>query len=275
MVRKAAAGPPAPQRCSVFRHDGHTIVHGDCTRLLDTVVDDRSVDLVFADPPYNIGKRFGTLVDRWPDDASYAAWCQGWLEVCLRKLKPAGSLYVMSSTQAMPYLDLFLRQRLHVLSRIVWTYDSSGVQATRRFGSLYEPILHCVVDPARYTFNAHDVAVEARTGAVRKLIDHRKRVPTVYGSTKVPGNAWYFARVRYQMGEYEQNPTQKPESLLQRIIRASSDPGDLVLDPFAGTFTTCAVARKLERRSIGIELSRAYVDIGLRRLGFDDTSGGA
>jgi adenine-specific DNA-methyltransferase len=160
-----------------------------------------------------------------------------------------------------------LRQRLHVLSRIVWHYDSSGVQAKKYFGSLYEPLLHCVKDAQRYTFNAQDIAVEARTGAVRKLIDYRKPEPALYKSMKVPGNAWYFARVRYRMDEYEEHPTQKPESLLERVILASSNPGDLVLDPFAGTFTTCAVAKKLFRRSLGIELNREYVKVGLRRLG--------
>jgi site-specific DNA-methyltransferase (adenine-specific) len=258
---------PLSDKGEVFESDGHTIIHGDTIALLNTAVPDGSVDLVFADPPYNIGKRFGAFADRWPDDDSYVEWCQQWLEVCAKKLKSTGSLYVMTSTQAMPYLDLFLRRRMHVLSRIVWHYDSSGVQARRYFGSLYEPIIHCVVDPAQYTFNAEHIAVEAKTGAVRRLIDYRKPTPTVYNSKKVPGNAWYFSRVRYRMDEYEDHPSQKPESLLERVILASSNPGDLVLDPFAGTFTTCAVAKRLGRRSIGIELNSDYVEIGLRRLG--------
>ena len=147
-----------------------TIYYGDClTALLD--VPDESVNLVFADPPYNIGKRFGEFKDVWPSDKEYAEWCYRWLELCIRKLKPTGSLYVMTSTQAMPYLDLWLRERLTILSRIVWHYDSSGVQAKKYFGSLYEPILFCVKDPKAYTFNADDIEVEAKTGAVRKLID--------------------------------------------------------------------------------------------------------
>ena len=167
----------------------------------------------------------------------------------------------------MPYLDLWLRDHLTVMSRIVWHYDSSGVQAKKYFGSLYEPILFAVKDPKHYTFNASDIEVEAKTGAVRKLIDYRKEVPTPYKTKKVPGNAWYFPRVRYRMSEYEEHPSQKPEALMERIIRASSNPGDLVLDPFAGTFTTCAVAQQLKRRSIGIEMHEEYIKIGLRRLG--------
>ncbi len=172
----------------------------------------------------------------------------------------------MSSTQGIPYIDLFLRERLNVLSRIVWHYDSSGVQARNYFGSLYEPILHCVKDKKNYTFNSEDVLIEAKTGAKRKLIDYRKARPQLYNSQKVPGNVWYFPRVRYRMPEYENHPSQKPESLLERIIRASSNPGNKVMDPFSGTFTTCAVAKRLGRKSIGIELQEEYFKIGLRRL---------
>ena len=190
------------------------ILWGDATEALATHVAPGSVDLVVADPPYNIGKRFGARRDRWPDDAAYVAWCAGWLDLCVRALAPHGTLYLMASTQSMPHLDLHLRTRLHVLSRIVWAYDSSGVQARRKFGSLYEPILHCVVDPRRYTFDAAAIRVEARTGAQRRLIDHRKPTPALYSAHKVPGNVWTIPRVRYRMPEYEDHPTQKPEALL-------------------------------------------------------------
>ena len=172
----------------------------------------------------------------------------------------------MAATQNMPYFDIYLRDKICILSRIIWSYDSSGVQAKRYYGSLYEPILFCVKNKQQYTFNADDILVEAKTGAKRKLIDYRKQVPTQYSSRKVPGNVWEFPRVRYRMEEYEEHPTQKPVALLERIVRASSNPGDLILDPFAGTFTTCFVAKKLGRQSIGIEIEEDYVKIGLRRL---------
>jgi adenine-specific DNA-methyltransferase len=172
----------------------------------------------------------------------------------------------MTSTQFMPFFDIYLRKSLTVLSRIVWYYDSSGVQAKQYYGSMYEPILFCVRDKNNYTFNSEDILVEAKTGAKRKLIDYRKNPPQIYNSMKVPGNVWEFARVRYRMDEYENHPTQKPIALLERIIKASSNPGDLVLDPFSGTFTTSFVAKELGRDSIGIELQEDYVKIGLRRL---------
>ena len=242
------------------------IYWGDAVEILDTEIEDCSIDLVFADPPYNIGKNFSGFPDKWQSEEAYAEWCYVWLALCIRKLKPTGTLFVMCSTQGMPYLDSFLRSRLHILSRIVWHYDSSGVQAKKYFGSLYEPILHCVKDRTHYTFNSDDILVEAKTGAKRKLIDHRKPIPQPYNTQKVPGNVWYFPRVRYRMAEYENHPSQKPERLMERIIKASSNPGDIVMDPFAGTFTTCAVAQRLGRNTIGIELQESYIKVGLRRL---------
>ena len=87
----------------------------------------------------------------------------------------------------------------------------------------------------KYTFNHQDVLVEAKTGAQRKLIDYRKNPPEPYNTKKVPGNVWEFNRVRFKMGEYENHTTQKPEALLERIIKASSNVGDIVLDPFSGS----------------------------------------
>lgn len=250
----------------ILGNNSHKIIFGDAMEALKTLPDN-SVDLIFADPPYNIGKNFNGKIEKWETEESYLIWCYEWLDLCVQKLKPNGSFYVMTATQYMPYFDIYLRKKLTILSRLVWSYDSSGVQAKKYYGSMYEPILFCVKDKNDYTFNTNDILVEAKTGAKRKLIDYRKTVPTVYNSEKVPGNVWEFSRVRYRMDEYENHPTQKPISLLERIIKASSCEGDLVLDPFSGTFTTCFVAKELGRNSIGIELQDEYVKIGLRRLG--------
>lgn len=249
-----------------FGDEDHKVFHGDALAALD-LVPAGSVNLIFADPPYNIGKRFGDFVDTWESDEAYANWCMTWLDKCIDKLTPNGSLYVMSSTQCIPHLDISLRKKLNILSRIVWSYDSSGVQAKNHFGSMYEPILFCVKNKDNYVFNNQDILVEAKTGSQRKLIDYRKAVPTPYNTTKVPGNVWEFPRVRYRMEEYEEHPTQKPEALLERVVLASSNPGDVIMDPFSGTFTTGAVAKRLNRKTISIELNIDYVGIGLRRLG--------
>lgn len=249
-----------------FSNENGRIFHGDALEVLQQISDE-SVDLLFVDPPYNIGKNFAGRKDKWKTDKDYLDWCYKWIDLCIKKVKPNGSIYLMTSTQFMPYFDLYVRDKLTILSRIVWSYDSSGVQAKSYFGSMYEPILFCVKNKNSYTFNSDEILVEAKTGSKRKLIDYRKNPPQPYKTEKVPGNVWAFTRVRYRMEEYENHPAQKPIALLERVIKASSNPGDTVLDPFCGTFTTCFVAQKLNRRFIGIEIQEEYLKIGLRRLG--------
>ena len=251
-------------KLKIYHNDEHKIIHGDVLKGLSELPSE-SIDLIFADPPYNIGKDFDGLVENWKEE-EFLEWCYTWLDECYRVLKPSGTFYLMNSTENMPFLDIWCRKKFFIRSRIVWSYDSSGVQAKKFFGSMYEPILMLVKDKNKYTFNSEDILVEAKTGAKRGLIDYRKNPPQPYNTMKVPGNVWEFSRVRFKMDEYENHPTQKPESLLERIIKASSNSGDLVLDPFSGSFTTSAVSKKLGRRSVGIEVNEEYVKIGLRRL---------
>lgn len=226
-----------------------------------------SVDLIFADEPYNIGKDFGNNYDSWDSTEDYINWNKEWISEAMRILKDSGTIYIMTATQFMPFIDVFMQSEYNVLSRIVWSYDSSGVQSKKMFGSLYEPILignKSSKNP--FTFNSEDILVEAKTGAKRKLMDYRKNPPRPYNTSKVPGNVWTFSRVRYRMKEYENHPTQKPEELLERVIKASSNTGDIIFDPFAGSFTTGAVARRLGRQNISIDMNEDYYKIGLRRL---------
>lgn len=247
------------------------VINGDCLSVLPLLADS-SVKLIFADPPYNIGKNFGNNVDEWDSVDDYISWCKTWIDQCMRVLKDDGTMYFMTATQYMALLDVYVSQKYNVLSRIIWSYDSSGVQSKKMFGSMYEPIL--MINKSKknpYTFNYEDILVEAKTGSKRQLIDYRKDPPQPYNTTKVPGNVWDFNRVRFKMDEYENHPTQKPESLLCRIIKASSNPGDIVLDPFSGSFTTSAVAVRLGRLAIGIELNHDYYEIGIRRSGISTT----
>lgn len=250
------------------KHSGNSMaILGDSLSILKTMKSN-SINLIFADAPYNIGKDFGNNRDKWDSTQDYIDWCKEWIDECLRILCDDGTMYFMAATQYMPYLDVFVSEKYNVLCRIVWTYDSSGVQSKKMYGSLYEPIL--MINRSKksnYIFNHEDILVEAKTGAKRKLIDYRKNPPQPYNTEKVPGNVWEFSRVRFKMDEYENHPTQKPESLLERIIKASSNKGDIVLDPFAGSFTTSAVAVKLGRIAIGIDMNEEYFEMGLRRTG--------
>lgn len=246
------------------------VILGNCLDNLNKIADN-SIDLIFADPPYNIGKDFGNNKDKWNSTFEYIDWCKLWIDECFRVLKNNGTFYFMTATQFMPYLDVYVSENYNVLSRIVWSYDSSGVQSKKMYGSLYEPILMCTKNKnSKYTFNYNDIMIEAKTGSQRKLIDYRKKIPAPYNTKKVPGNVWDFSRVRFKMEEYENHPTQKPEALLERIILASSNKGDIVLDPFSGSFTTSSVATKLGRKAIGIELNDEYYKIGIRRTGISN-----
>lgn len=247
-------------------HNGNSMaILGDSLEVLKTIKNN-SVTLIFADAPYNIGKDFGNNKDKWDSVYEYIEWCKLWIDECMRVLTDNGTMYFMTATQHMPYLDVYVSEKYNVLCRIVWTYDSSGVQSKKMYGSLYEPILMVnKSSKSKYIFNYEDILVEAKTGARRKLIDYRKDPPQPYSSEKVPGNVWEFSRVRFKMGEYENHPTQKPEALLERIIKASSNEGDVVLDPFSGSFTTSAVAVKLNRVAVGIDMNEEYFEMGLRR----------
>lgn len=247
---------------------------GDSLSVLKKMKD-RSVQLIFADAPYNIGKDFGNNSDKWESVQAYIEWCKLWIDECMRILSDNGTMYFMTATQHMPYLDVFASEKYNVLCRIIWSYDSSGVQSKKIYGSLYEPILMITKNSRNsYIFNHEDILVEAKTGAKRKLIDYRKNPPQPYSTVKVPGNVWDFSRVRFKMDEYENHPTQKPEALLERIIRASSNLGDVVLDPFSGSFTTSAVAVRLGRVGVGIDLNEEYYEMGLRRTGITTARNG-
>ncbi len=246
--------------------DKHLIINGDSLKVMMNMKSE-TIDLIFADEPYNIGKDFGNNKDSWDSTEAYIDWNKTWIEQAMRILKPNGTIYIMTATQFMPYIDIYLSERYDVISRIVWTYDSSGVQSKKKYGSMYEPIIMAKKSKsAKYTFNHEEILVEAKTGAKRGLIDYRKNPPQPYNTKKVPGNVWDFSRVRFKMDEYENHPTQKPQALLERIIKASSNPGDIVFDPFGGSFTTSKVAKNLNRKSVSVDINEDYFKIGIRRL---------
>lgn len=233
---------------SMYKESDNALIAVDDALYVLQGLKSNSINLVFADPPNNIGTNFGNSWHKM-NDADYIEWCKQWLSECMRVLHHKGSLYFMAAPQYMPYLDVFMAENYNVLSRIIWCFDSSGVQSKKGFGSLYEPILLVTKSENEYIFNANDIMVEAKTGSERKL-----------------SNVWEFPRVRYRMPEYEKHPAQKPEALLERIILCSSNKNNVVFDPFGGTFTSGAVALRHDRRIISCDMNKEYVDIGYRRL---------
>lgn len=221
-----------------------------------------SVDLVVADPPYNLGKDFGNGSDA-RDWSAYADFTRAWAVEAVRALKPSGSLYVFMGIRFIARLYAILEAELGLTCNgwICWHY-TQGMGRTRGFSPRHEDILY-FVRGRDFTFNLDAVRVPQK---------YFRRRNNMAGAN--PGDVWQFSHVHYCAAERKPHPTQKPEALIERIVRSSSNPGDLVLDPFVGSGTTARVAQALGRRCIGIDINSAYIAAAERRLatpfaGFD------
>lgn len=248
---------------------------GDCLRHL-AELPSASVDLAFADPPFNIGYEYDVYNDR-QDRKAYLAWSERWLEAVRRVLKPNGSFYVAIGDEYVAELKVRLDDLgLTMRNWIVWHY-TFGVNCKRKFNRSHAHILYYVMDPKRFTFNADAVRVpsarqttyaDRRANPAGKLPDDTWVLRPQEDPRCFPpeSDTWYVARVCGTFKERTGHPCQMPEAVLERIIAVSSNPGDLVLDPFAGSGTTLAVAKRLGRRYLGIELSPEYAERVRERL---------
>jgi len=214
-----------------------------------------SVDLVVADPPYNLGKDYGNNHDVQGFD-DYLSFSRKWLGQANRILKPTGTLYVFMGFRFISYLyDILDRDlRMYFNSWIVWHY-TQGMGKTKGFSPRHDDIL-MFAKSAEFKFNLDNVRVP------QKYFRDRNNMR---GAN--PGDVWEFSHVHYCNGNRQDHPTQKPEGLIERMILASSDEGDLVVDPFSGTGTTLRVCQQLNRKAIGIEINPDYVTMTKDRLG--------
>ena len=242
------------------------IIVGDCVNVMGEMPAE-SVDLIFADPPYNL-QLSGDLLrpnntkvdgvdqdwDRFEDFAAYDRFTRGWLAACRRVLKPEGSLWVIGSYHNIFRVGATLQDLgFWILNDVIWRKTNPMPNFRgRRFTNAHETMIWCAKDPdaKRYTFNydamkSLNEGLQMRSDWLLPLCTGRERL-------KIDGQ--------------KAHPTQKPESLLSRVILASSKPGDLVLDPFSGSGTTAAVAKRFARRYIGIERDPGYADIARKRL---------
>ncbi len=243
-----------------------TILKGDCVSELEKLPD-ASVDLVFADPPYNL-QLAGRLTrpdqsevdavdndwDKFADFAAYDAFTRAWLLACRRVLKPNGALWVIGSYHNIFRVGAILQDLGYwVLNDVVWRKSNPMPNFRgRRFTNAHETLIWASRDRTKsYTFN-YDALKEANDGLQMR-------------------SDWLFAlctgneRMKDSEGK-KAHPTQKPEALLHRVLLASSKPGDVVLDPFFGTGTTGAVAKRLGRHFIGVEREAAYIEVAEARI---------
>jgi site-specific DNA-methyltransferase (adenine-specific) len=243
-------------------------------------LDDGVVDLAFADPPFNIGYDYDVYHDRL-ESRRYLDWSLEWTAEVVRVLKPSGTFWLAIGDEYAAELKVMLQQEHRLVSRswVVWYY-TFGVNCTNKFSRSHAHLFYMVKDPESFTFNADDPAI--RIPSARQLVYGDKRanpkgrlpddtwilrpqdIPESFASDE---DTWYFPRV---CGTFKERAgwhgCQMPEQLLGRIIQACSNRGELVLDPFAGSGTTLATAKKLERHYLGFELSKEYAAQVRKRL---------
>lgn len=237
------------------------IIAGDALVELGKI-ESTSVDLVVADPPYNLGKDYGNNHDVQGFD-EYVAFSKNWLSQAHRILKRSGTLYVFMGFRFISYLYDILDRELQMFfnSWIVWHY-TQGMGKTKGFSPRHDDVL-MFAKSKEFKFNLDNVRVPQKYYRDRN---------NMRGAN--PGDVWELSHVHYCNGNRQNHPTQKPEGLIERMILASSDEGDLVVDPFSGSGTTLRVCQQLDRRAIGIEINPDFVAMTKERLaapftGFD------
>ncbi len=235
------------------------IICGDCIEVLGKIRKPFA-DLIFADPPFNIGYKYDKYNDR-VKKKNYIAWTKDWMTVCKNLLKPRGSFYIAIGDDYAANVKVIADELgLFMRNWIIWHY-TFGQQMKRKFSRSHTHIFYFVNDKDNFTFNDHAVRVPSD----RQLIYNDRRANP---AGKMPDDVWHeYSRV---CGTFKErtgwHPCQMPESLLKRIIAASSNPEDWVLDPFSGSGTTPVTAAQLGRNYLGVEISQEYVENAKKRL---------
>ena len=247
------------------------IEQSDCIAGLARL-DAGTVDLAFADPPFNIGYDYDVYEDARHDD-HYLDWTRQWGKQIHRVLKPTGTFWLAIGDEYAAEMKIIFQREIGFTCRswVIWYY-TFGVNCTKKFSRSHAHLFHFVKNAKQFTFNDSAIRVpsarqlvyaDARAEPTGRLPDDTwiLRPQDVPEGFQADENTWYFSRV---CGTFKERSgwhgCQMPEQLLGRIIRVSSNPGDVVLDPFAGSGTTLAVAKKLKRRWFGFELSANYVE---------------
>ena len=227
-----------------------------------------SVDLMIVDPPYNLTKDYNgeSFLKKKPDE--YEEYTRRWIEATKHVLKENGSLYVCCDWESSLIIGRLLGEYYTVRNRITWQREK-GRGARSNWKNSMEDIWFATNSDS-YTFNLDDVKLRRRVVApYREEGEPKDWKETENGKFRDthPSNFWDDITVPFwSMAENTSHPAQKPEKLMAKLILASSDEGDLVFDPFAGSGTTCVAAKKLGRSFIGIEKDERYCIWAQQRL---------
>ena len=232
---------------------------------------DGSVDLVVADPPYGLGKDYGNDSDRISGE-EYLSFSRRWIDALLPKLAPNASLYVFLTWQYSPEVFSYLKKRLSMINEIIWDRRVPSMGgSTRRFTSVHDTI-GLFAASRDYYFDLDSVRVpydaETKKARTRSLFVGKKWLEVGYN----PKDVWSISRLHRQHPERADHPTQKPLSLVERMVLASCPPGGVVLDPFMGSGTSAVAAARNGRRFVGFEMNPDYFAIVRQRLERSDTA---
>ncbi|MBQ7238518.1 MAG: site-specific DNA-methyltransferase [Bacteroidales bacterium] len=248
------------------------VIHADMTEALSLIADE-SVDLIILDPPYNLTRTFGDSTFNARKESAYEEYLRSWMHLVCKKLKPSGSLYLCGDWKCCASLQRVLSEELTILNRITWQREK-GRGATNNWKNGMEDIWFAVKNPKDYYFNVEAVKMKRRVIApYRENGQPKDWQATADGNFRLthPSNFWDDISIPFwSMPENTDHPTQKPEKLIAKLLLASSRPGDVVLDPFLGSGTTCVVAKKLGRHFCGIEAQQEYCLWAIKRLHMAD-----
>jgi site-specific DNA-methyltransferase (adenine-specific) len=234
---------------------------------------DEFIDLLFIDPPYNLDKEFNGISFKKRSQADYLEFLESHISPFCRLLKPTASVYICSDWNSCGAVQLFAEKYFKIQNRITWEREK-GRGAKANWKNCGEDIWFCTVSN-KYTFNADAVKLKRRVIAPYTVDNQPKDWQREkQGDFRLthPSNLWTDLTVPFwSMPENTDHPTQKPEKLLAKIILASSNEGDIILDPFLGSGTTSVVAKKLGRNYVGIEVDKTYCCLAEKRLELADT----
>lgn len=230
---------------------------------------DSFIDLLFLDPPYNLHKSFNSLKFKGMSVEKYSKWIDEFLKKMLRLLKPDASVYFCGDWKSSTSIHLVLEKYFHIRNRITWEREK-GRGAQTNWKNNTEDIWFCTKSE-NYVFNLEDIKLKRRVLAPYKNAEGKPKdwEKNCDGSFRLthPSNIWTDISVPFwSMPENTEHPTQKPEKLLAKIILASTNEGQVVFDPFLGSGTTSVVAKKLNRKYIGIEMDEKYAALAEKRL---------
>lgn len=251
-----------------YEDDNVLLYHGDCLELLEKLPKNE-IDLTVTSPPYNIGKEYESL--RSID--SFVAWCKDWMGKVHRATKSTGAFWLNLGYFEVPDKGLAVpiayylwdKSPFYMIQEVVWNYGA-GVACRSRLSPRNEKLLWFVKDPKQYVFNLDDIRDPDVKYPNQKKNGKLKCNPL----GKNPSDVWRIPKVTSGTNrasrERTPHPAQFPVELITRTVLASSDPGEVVLDPFMGSGTTAEVAIRTGRKAIGFEISERYLEISARRL---------